>query len=116
MTLAQTLTLREAGYVLDRSTGRTASGVVCLGRDAALSERIWSREAGLPGHALYRDFYHKASRVTDRTKSEGKLPYDARLAAGQAERDATIVAAELDARPELVVAAFPKLLRQAWSA
>ncbi|MEO5617436.1 MAG: 1,4-alpha-glucan branching protein domain-containing protein [Candidatus Eisenbacteria bacterium] len=35
------------------------SRVLCLGRDAATSQQVWSREAGYPGDPAYRDFHRR---------------------------------------------------------
>lgn len=35
----------------------TRAGLVVVARDPAVSEEIWSREAGLPGHPAYREYH-----------------------------------------------------------
>lgn len=35
----------------------TPAGVACFGRDVDAAAAVWSRDAGYPGHPLYRDFH-----------------------------------------------------------
>ena len=65
-----------------------------LGRDLALTDRVWSARSGYPGGADYRDFHtmdhpsgFRPARVTGPAEA-AKQPYDPVAAAARARRDA----------------------------
>lgn len=108
------------------------SGVVCFGRDLAVTHRVWSSRSSYPGHPAYRDFHTfdhatglKPARVTGRqVPPERKKPYDpVRAAAAVRRHVADFVAvvrdrlsslAQRHGRPALVVAAYDTELFGHW--
>lgn len=102
------------------------NGILALGRDAALSQKVWSARSGYPGHANYREFHHDGiHQVDDETCGAFALPDGGRLpfglkywrvtgspekdwyapetARGQAESDAKDFVAHLEASEEGLV-------------
>ncbi|HEX5496933.1 MAG TPA: 1,4-alpha-glucan branching protein, partial [Mycobacteriales bacterium] len=100
------------------------SGVVCFGRDLAVTYRVWSPRAGYPGGPAYRDFHtfdhasgFRPARVTSRrTPTDRKRPWDPDAARAAVRRDAADFVAlvrgrladlsERDGRPAVVVAGY----------
>lgn len=100
--------------------------VLCFGRDAVISDRVWS-ERGYPAHPAYRDFHTfdhpvglKPARITGRDVApEDKQPYDASAAAAAVDEHVRdFVAAVLERLRDngggLVVAAFDAELFGHW--
>jgi 1,4-alpha-glucan branching enzyme len=108
------------------------SGVLCVGRDLAVSYRVWSPRAGYPGSAEYRDFHtfdhpsgFRPARVTGRrVEPAAKQPWDPALAAAAVRRDAAdfvdlvrrrlTMLADRHGRPGLVVACYDTELFGHW--
>lgn len=107
------------------------SGVVCFGRDAGISDLVWSPD-GYPAHPAYRDFHTydhvvglKPARITGRDVAPGdKAPYVPGAAGETADEHAAEFAAAVVRRlsehrdrrgePGLVVAAFDTELFGHW--
>jgi 1,4-alpha-glucan branching enzyme len=54
-----------------------STGVAVFAREASICERVWSAEAGYPGHADYLDFHHRERglRLSRVTGKEEKQPW-----------------------------------------
>ncbi|MSP25922.1 MAG: DUF1957 domain-containing protein [Myxococcales bacterium] len=96
----------------------TPSGTVCFARDRAVSDRVWSRRFGYPGHAAYREFHRDVGYELPHdalapfgsgsmtglkywaigAPNEPKPRYDVEAANAQVERDAADFVAHLESR------------------
>jgi 1,4-alpha-glucan branching enzyme len=130
--LADEATLNAAGRSTAGAWTVGDSGVVVVGRDLAVTDRVWSSRTGYPTGTDYRDFHaldHPSGirpfRVTGPgVVSHDKLPYEPARAAAAVARDAQDFAdrvrvrlldlAARDERPGLVVAAYDTELFGHW--
>ncbi|GAB3595233.1 glycoside hydrolase family 57 protein [Angustibacter peucedani] len=130
--LADEATLAAGGRETAGAWQVAGSDVVVLGRDLAVTDRIWSSRTGYPTGAAYRDFHAldhpsglRPSRVTGPdVPVHRKAPYDPGAAAAAVERDARDFVARVrerlaevatrDGRPGLVVAAYDTELFGHW--
>ncbi|MGB0744855.1 MAG: 1,4-alpha-glucan branching protein domain-containing protein [Opitutales bacterium] len=59
------------------------NGLLALGRDSKLSQKIWSARTGYPGHPCYREFHHDGIHLVDTARcGEYALPDGGRLPLG----------------------------------
>lgn len=94
-----------------------STGVAVFAREPSLCERVWSAEAGYPGHPDYLDFHHRERglRLSRVTGSENKQPWNSGAAFARARHDAAdFHAALVGGRPGLRVAAFDAELFGHW--
>ncbi|MGK4006727.1 1,4-alpha-glucan branching protein domain-containing protein [Sorangium sp. So ce1036] len=59
------------------------AGVACFGRDRDSAREVWSRDAGYPGHPVYREFYRDVGFDLPERDLDGEIgPDGARLMTG----------------------------------
>ncbi|WP_437945943.1 1,4-alpha-glucan branching protein domain-containing protein [Sorangium sp. So ce296] len=62
---------------------RSPAGVACFGRDRDSAREVWSRDAGYPGHPVYREFYRDVGLDLPERELDGEIgPGGARLMTG----------------------------------